>query len=104
MKYAIYQPKEINFIYKEGKQLYSKDDYKLVYEGELNDEIASQDTDWILEKLFSIFNIGRPEDFKGHSLSVNDIVVLDNNDQDGFSLKSGAYVCANMGWNKIKLA
>lgn len=103
MKYAIYQPKEINFIYK-SKQLYSKDDYKLVYEGELNDEIASQDTDWILERLFSIFNISRPADFKGHSLSVNDIVVLDNNDEDGFSLKSGAYICANLGWERTQLA
>jgi len=29
-----------------------------------------------LEDIYSKFNIGRPEDFEGHSLSVSDVVVL----------------------------
>ena len=103
MKYRIYQPKETNFFFNKNKEDYKKDDYKLMYKGEFNNEIAKEDTDWILERIFSIFNISRPEDFKGHSLSVNDIVVLDNNDDDGFSFKTGAYVCANCGWERINL-
>lgn len=31
-----------------------------------------------LENIFEKFNIERPEDFKGHSLSVSDVVVLKN--------------------------
>ncbi len=28
-----------------------------------------------LESIFAMFNINRPEDFKGHSLSVSDVIV-----------------------------
>ena len=35
-----------------------------------------------LERIFEKFNIDRPEDFKGHSLSVSDVVVLHQNGQD----------------------
>ncbi len=35
----------------------------------------------ILEELFVKFNLGRPYDFKGHSLSVSDVIVLKLNDQ-----------------------
>ena len=35
-----------------------------------------------LEGIFEKFNIDRPEDFKGHSLSVSDVVVLHQNGQD----------------------
>lgn len=94
MNYTIYQPKEINFFVKSDKIDYDKDDYKNVYEGELNEEIAKEDKTWILERIFTIFNISRPDDFKGHSLSTGDIVVLDGT----------AYICANIGWKKINLA
>lgn len=93
MKYIIYQPKEINFFVNSKKVDYSIDDYKNMYEGEINEEVAQESTTWILERLFSIFNISRPDDFKGHSLSTNDIVVLDNQ----------AWLCANIGWKKVNL-
>ena len=35
-----------------------------------------------LERIFEKFNIDRPEDFKGHSLSVSDVVVLHQNGKD----------------------
>ena len=39
--------------------------------------------------IFRIFNIDHPKDFRGHSLSVSDIVeVVDSN-----SVKSGFYFC-----------
>ena len=93
MKFTIYQPKEINFFVKQGKVDYSIDDYKNMYEGEINQETAEESQTWILERIFSIFNISRPDDFKGHSLSTGDIVVLDNQ----------AWLCAMIGWNKINL-
>ncbi len=43
--------------------------YSLVYSGRLEEGIT-------LEDLFEQFNVNRPEDFAGHSLSVSDIVVL----------------------------
>ena len=45
-----------------------------------------------LEYLFERFNINRPEDFKGHSLSVSDIVNVDGN----------YYFCDSIGWKLIK--
>lgn len=35
-----------------------------------------------LERIFEKFNFDRPEDFKGHSLSVSDVVVVYQNDRD----------------------
>ena len=35
-----------------------------------------------LEAIFTRFNIDHPKDFKGHSLSVSDVVVLHQNGQD----------------------
>ncbi len=48
--------------------------YDKVYEGyavDLSGTVVSK-----LESLFEKFNLDRPEDFKGHSLSVSDVVVL----------------------------
>ena len=50
----------------------------------------------ILEELFRIFNIDHPADFKGHSLSVSDIVILDIND------KTSSWYCDDTGWTEIK--
>lgn len=50
--------------------------YEKVYEGKAAD--LSGNLGEKLELLFEKFNIDRPEDFKGHSLSVSDIVVLED--------------------------
>ena len=51
----------------------SKENYTLVYTGELKEGMS-------LEDIYTRFNIDRPVDFTGHSLSVSDVVVLH---QDG---------------------
>lgn len=93
MKYRIYQPKEVNFFVNDDKFDYALDDYVNTYEGEVSEEIAQEKDTWILERIFSIFNISRPADFKGHSLSTNDIVTLDGK----------AYLCDTIGWKEINL-
>lgn len=90
MKYTIYQPKQPSFMVDSDKKAYSKESYNKVYAGEILEDLSNTD---ILEKIFCIFNMHRPEDFKGHSLSVGDIVVLDEQ----------AYICDICGWNKIVL-
>lgn len=90
MKYTIYQPKQSNFTVDSDKKNYSKESYNNVYEGEILEDLTNID---LLEKIFCIFNIRRPKDFEGHSLSVGDIVVLDEQ----------AYICDIFGWNKIIL-
>jgi len=57
----------MRFIESHGMQI-KKEDYKLVYVGELLGNMS-------LDDIFERFNIDRPEDFRGHSLSVSDIVV-----------------------------
>lgn len=43
--------------------------YDFIYSGKLEEGMN-------LEDIYTKFNIDRPEDFKGHSLSVSDVVVL----------------------------
>jgi hypothetical protein len=60
---------------KEMKQLglrVEHENYNLVYTAPL----LSSDTQINLNKIFQDFNIDRPDDFKGHSLSVSDVIVL----------------------------
>ena len=82
--FGIYQIKEdspgenyafmnMSFIESHGMQI-KKEDYKLVYVGELLGNMS-------LEDIFERFNIDRPEDFRGHSLSVSDIVVLNDGEK-----------------------
>ena len=47
-------------------------DYDLVYSGNLADYPA----DNVLEAIFDRFNLDIPEDFRGHSLSMSDVVVM----------------------------
>ena len=48
--------------------------YDTMYAGPI--ATKSKDADVICENLFVKFNTDRPEDFKGHSLSVSDVIVL----------------------------
>ena len=76
------------------KQYPKLTDYKKVYSYEHPHVMAEDITDF-LEIVFSKFNIDRPEDFKGHSLSVSDIVVLE------FEDTSRVFFCDNIGWKEL---
>ena len=52
-----------------------KANYELVYSAELTPDTS-------LEDIYTRFNIDHPKDFKGHRLSVSDVVVLHQNGQD----------------------
>ena len=53
--------------------------YYKIYEGDLSAVNVRGDTVGDkLEAIFVKFNLDRPEDFKGHSLSVSDVVVMDD--------------------------
>ena len=62
--------------------------YELVYTAPLTE----QDN---LESIYTRFNIDRPADFRGHSLSVSDIVVFH---QDG---KDAAHYCDRFGFSQV---
>lgn len=98
MKIKIYQAKNPTFRVDENKVVYSLDDYNMVYEFEQNIPDYA-DKHALLEQVFEKFNIARPTDFKGHSLSVGDIVEL----QSDFSGRwTETYICSNFGWKKIQ--
>ena len=87
-KYTIYQIKKgeeyHNARFTDWKGLkrfnvpFDKNSYESVYGGYLMDVSKSQNRAVILDDIFRKFNIDRPEDFRGHSLSVSDIIVLEN--------------------------
>ena len=64
--------------------------YEKVYEG--NIEMTGSDFK-ILEELFTMFNINRPKDYNGRSMSTSDIVLLNNN----------YYYCDRVGWKILNL-
>lgn len=56
--------------------------YDLVYSGALSPTFAARSTpEAILEGLYTRFNLNRPDDFCGHSLSVSDVIALNLNGQ-----------------------
>ena len=56
--------------------------YDLVYSGALSPALAANRTpEAILEGLHTRFNLNRPDDFRGHSLSVSDVIALNLNGQ-----------------------
>ena len=56
--------------------------YDLVYSGALSPALADNRTpEAILEGLYTRFNLNRPDDFRGHSLSVSDVIALNLNGQ-----------------------
>ena len=75
---------------KNGVQL-NHDDYELVYEGEVG-RFRGNAT---LEALYTQFNTKHPEDFRGHSLSVSDVIVIS---VDG---KDTAYFCDSFGFTEM---
>lgn len=95
MKYEIWQLKDENwraygfmdyeFAAKHG---FSLDDYEKVYEGEIETGRYIEGT---LDNVFTKFNVNRPSDFEGHSLSVSDIVVLNGE----------KFYCDSFGWKKL---
>lgn len=84
--FAIYQLRDnddtarlhyMNSEYLEKKGLsVQKENYAAVYAGNIDRRGDTQDK---LNELYETFNIRRPEDFRGHSLSVSDIVALKQN-------------------------
>lgn len=94
MKYKIKQIKDVENCeyafkyYDQCKDKINLNDYEVVYEGEL-DYLEMPDA---LEELFKIFNIKRPKDFEGRSMSISDIVEVDGKN----------YYCDDIGWVELK--
>ena len=94
MKITIFQEKKPTFMVKKD-QKFNKKDYKIVYRTTATKFAGNPGIEHrvLLEMLFERFNRGNyPEDYKGHSMSVGDIVVLDN----------FVYVCKSLGWDEVE--
>lgn len=82
-----YQYMSLDFIEKVGMSVKGSD-YQMMYQGVLE----AQDT---LEDLYIKFNIDRPEDFEGHSMSTSDVVILK---RDG---EMKAYYVNDIGFREL---
>ena len=71
-----YRFMNLDFVKRHGMEV-NRADYELVY----TEPLTEKDT---LEAIYERFNIQRPADFTGHSLSVSDVVVIN----DGESIKA----------------
>ena len=69
--------------------------YQEVYRGTLT-ELEDTRSDSILKKLYEKFNLRIPEDFRGHSLSVSDVVELNLDGERIF------YFVDSIGFQKLK--
>ena len=82
-----YRFEPLDSIHRNGLSV-KPENYELVYTAPLT---AKDD----LESIYTRFNVDRPADFTGHSLSVSDIVVLH---QDG---KDTAHYCDRVGFSEV---
>lgn len=78
---------------KSGIQL-GINDYNLVYEGNFND-VEGDSFDDKLNTLYDRFNFEQPEDFKGRSLSVSDVITVKNGKNES------AYYVDSIGFTDI---
>lgn len=99
VKYRIFQIKSIGdvdyafFGWRFAKDTFSMNDYKEVYSGVTEvDEKDENEPYMALEELFHTFNVNRPADFKGHSLSTSDVVELDGE----------LYYVDSIGWRHLE--
>ena len=82
-----YRFEPLDSIHRNGLSV-KPENYELVYEAPLTEKDN-------LESIYTRFNVDRPADFTGHSLSVSDIVVLH---QDG---KDTAHYCDRVGFSEV---
>lgn len=96
VSYIIFQLKDIrntNYAFRnwdESKNKFNIGDYKAVYCGKIEQKNC-------LEKLFEIFNLNHPTDFRGHSMSVSDVVAIKKEKNDYWY----CYYCDDFGWKEI---
>ena len=82
-----YRFEPLDSIHRNGLSV-KPENYELVYEAPMTEKDN-------LESIYTRFNVDRPADFTGHSLSVSDIVVLH---QDG---KDTAHYCDRAGFSEV---
>lgn len=99
MKYTIYQLKDIRncdygFMEWEfaNSHNFSMSDYKEVYSGDFDGKDCRA-----LDSLYETFNLNHPEDFRGHSMSVSDVVALHDTEKH----ETKVYYCDTFGWKDI---
>lgn len=84
-KGGLYRFMGMDFIKSRGITV-SGGDYRMVYSGQMGEG----DT---LDTLFVKFNIGQPDGFTGHSLSVSDVIVLENEGkQEAYYVDAAGFV------------
>ena len=82
-----YRFEPLDSIHRNGLSV-KPENYELVYEAPLTEKDN-------LESIYTRFNVDRPADFTGHSLSVSDIVVLHQNGKDT------AHYCDRTGFSEV---
>ena len=82
-----YRFEPLDSIHRNGLSV-KPENYELVYQAPLAAGVS-------LEDIYTRFNINRPADFTGHSLSISDIVVLHENGRDT------AHYCDRLGFSQV---
>ena len=72
-----------DFLHKAGYEQPPADSYQLVYDGELTHPKECTEND-VLERIFSLCNDDLPAGYRGHSLSMSDVVELYDGDNRDF--------------------
>lgn len=67
---------DMNHLKRQGMAVEGQN-YALVYSGDIS---KGSSTEEVLESLYERFNLRHPDDFRGHSISVSDVIVLREDD------------------------
>ena len=92
---AEYEDMKKSFFRKHNNVPNLKKDLKSYYEKkyEFEEDFGTHTNEEILEMMFYKFNMERPEDFKGHSLSTSDIIILNDD---------AMWFCDSYGWQELE--
>ncbi|MFR0845038.1 MAG: DUF3846 domain-containing protein [Oscillospiraceae bacterium] len=101
MKINIYQintdrdPKQLKFLCLDTARriLHSAEPDSAAYDKVYSGDVKCRN----LEDVFTLFHSGRPEGFRGHSLSVSDVVEV----EDAVGITPGFYFCDSFGFKEI---
>lgn len=103
MEVRIYQVTDLrncNYLFRDydtAREMgFSLSDYSVVYTYNTEEEPVDLYLDDFLEEVFKKFNIHRPTDFRGHSLSVSDLVELSSK-----SVKKALFYVDSFGFVRI---
>jgi hypothetical protein len=102
---SYYQKTNNTFTQNDVKAVINNGDFKRVYQMgfERNEEMSEELMGSICEEMYRTFNIEHPEDYRGRSMSVGDLVrIMYFDEERGFKV-AAFFSCQSFGFERVTM-